>query len=265
METQIIMQNDAPLITSRNTVLLPDGAYLFQDDLVVNGAIAATVITCTAWLLELYKLQAGDLYFLSAGERIYPPAKSFGVLYPPFTLSQPCFDNAKARFIGIAATSGLPPEFTKVPIMFETTFIGPPSDTAQVTDILNSGTNCRSVEFNPKSSILSIKAKRLIDANHLIHPSIARIASRLGVTPEHLSRQFKRDFQMTPSAYLRQLRVADAPLKLARGEEIVNVAFDVGYNDLSRFYKQFRKTTRTSPGICKELMRPVSATRSKNK
>jgi AraC-like DNA-binding protein len=259
------MENDTFLIKSRNTVLLPDGAYLFQDDLVVNGIITATVITCTAWLLELYELQAGDLYFLSAGERICPPAKSFGVLYPPFTISQPCFDNAKAHFIGIAATSGLPPEFTKVPLIFETAFIGPPSDTAQVTDILKTSTNRRPVEINSKSSMLSIKAKRLIDANHLIHPSIARIAARLGVTPEHLSRQFKHDFKMTPSAYLRQLRVADAPLKLARGEEIVKVAFDVGYNDLSRFYKQFRKTTRTSPGICKELMRPVSAARSKNK
>jgi AraC-like DNA-binding protein len=259
------MQNDNLLIEPRNSVLLPDGAYLFQDDLEVNGAISAIVITCTAWLLELYELQAGDLYFLSAEERIYPQAKSFGVLYPPFTISQPCFDNAKARFSGIAATSGLPPEFAKEPLIFETAFIRPPSDTAQVTDILKSGTNYRSVEFNPKSSMLSIKAKRLIDANHLIHPSIARIAARLGVTPEHLSRQFKHDFKMTPSAYLRQLRVADAPLKLARGEEIVDVAFDVGYNDLSRFYKQFRKTTRTSPGICKELMRPVRAARSKNK
>ncbi|MGH9908785.1 MAG: helix-turn-helix domain-containing protein, partial [Pyrinomonadaceae bacterium] len=66
----------------------------------------------------------------------------------------------------------------------------------------------------------------------------------------------KRDFEMSPNAYLRQLRVADVPLLLARGEEIVNVSLDVGYNDLSRFYKQFRKTTKTSPGVCRTIMRP---------
>jgi AraC-like DNA-binding protein len=268
MEIQITMQNnqsDQEQIARRNSLLLPDGSYLFQDNLEVIGTITATVITCTAWLLELYELQAGDLFFLCGDERVYPAAKSFGVLYPPFTISQPCFDYAKAHCFGFVATTGMPSEFTKIPVIFETAFFGPPSGIAQVTDILRLSTRRRSVEINPKSSVLSIKAKRLIDANHLFHPSIARIAARLGVTPEHLSRQFKRDFKMTPSAYLRQLRVADAPLKLARGEEIVDVAFDVGYNDLSRFYKQFRKTTRTSPGICKELMRPIRVSPFKNK
>jgi AraC-like DNA-binding protein len=95
----------------------------------------------------------------------------------------------------------------------------------------------------------------LIDENYLAYPSMARIAKRLGVTHEHLSRQFKRDFTMSPSAYFRQLRVADVPLRLARGEEIIQVSQEVGYNDLSRFYKQFRKTTNTSPGACKTIMR----------
>jgi AraC-like DNA-binding protein len=60
---------------------------------------------------------------------------------------------------------------------------------------------------------------------------------------------------MNPSSYLRQLRVADAPLRLAQGEEIINVSHDMGYNDLSRFYKQFRQTTETSPGACKAILR----------
>jgi len=30
---------------------------------------------------------------------------------------------------------------------------------------------------------------------------------------------------------------------------------DVGYNDLSRFYKQFRKKTQTSPGECRETLK----------
>jgi AraC-like DNA-binding protein len=107
--------------------------------------------------------------------------------------------------------------------------------------------------------LLSLKAKRLIDENYLSFPSIARVAGRLGVTHEHLSRQFKRDFEISPGAYLHQLRLADAPLRLARGEEIINVSQDVGYNDLSRFYKQFRKTTKTSPGVCQALMKPNRA------
>ena len=131
-----------------------------------------------------------------------------------------------------------------------------PTGVAHVWEIVRTGENLQSVELNPKPSLLSLKAKKLIDGNYLSYPSIARIARRLGITHAHLSRQFKRDFMISPTGYLHQLRLADAPLKLAKGEEIINVSQDVGYNDLSRFYKQFRKTTRTSPGVCQTMMKP---------
>ena len=91
--------------------------------------------------------------------------------------------------------------------------------------------------------------------NYLVYPSIARIADRLKVSHEHLSRQFKKDYALTPSAYLHKLRVAEATFRLALGEEIVDISLDVGYNDLSRFYKQFRKATRTSPAVCRKQVR----------
>jgi AraC-like DNA-binding protein len=50
------------------------------------------------------------------------------------------------------------------------------------------------------------------------------------------------------------LRVADATFRLSKGEPIIEISQDVGYNDLSRFYKQFRKSTNTSPGACRDTM-----------
>jgi AraC-like DNA-binding protein len=248
---------DGGLLARRQTNFLPDGAYLFEDKLEVKGALTARVITCAAWLLELYELRSGELFFISGEAHVRPHTKSFGVFYPPFTISQPCFRNARGRLIGIAATAPLPGELMTVPVVFETNLTGQPSSAAQIIEIVAAGKSRQSIELNPKPSLLSLKAKKLIDANYLVYPSIARVAARLGVTHEHLSRQFKRDFQLSPSNYLRQLRVADAPLRLARGEEIINVSQDVGYNDLSRFYKQFRQTTNTSPGACKTIMRPT--------
>ncbi|HYN26081.1 MAG TPA: AraC family transcriptional regulator, partial [Pyrinomonadaceae bacterium] len=204
-------------------------------------------------------LKAGDVFFISGTREVRATAKSFGVLYPPFTISQPSVENAKGRLVGVAATESLPTGFTEVPTMFETMCTELPTGVAQVLEIVRLGENHQSVELNPKPSLLSVKAKRLIDENYLSYPFISRIAQRLGVTHEHLSRQFKRDFEISPSVYLHQLRLADAPLKLAKGEEIINVSQDIGYNDLSRFYKQFRKTTKTSPGVCQTLMKPNHA------
>ena len=91
---------------------------------------------------------------------------------------------------------------------------------------------------------------RIISAIHQSRALLSEWVSRMNIFPA------KRDFEMSPSTYLHQLRLADAPLKLAKGEEIINVSQDIGYNDLSRFYKQFRKTTKTSPGVCQTLMKP---------
>ena len=240
----------------RRTELLPDGSYLFEDELEVGGVVAATVITCAAWLLELHELRTGEIFFISGKKQIRPKTRRFGVFYPPFSITQLTFNNPKGRLVGVAASASLPTEFKSMPIVFEAASIKAPASGAQVVEILTSGDNRQPIDLNPDASVLSLKAKRLIDQNHLAYPSIARIAERLGVSHAHLSRQFKSDFGMSPSDYFRKLRVADAPLRLARGEEIVNVSQDVGYNDLSRFYKQFRKTTNTSPGACKTMLRP---------
>ena len=236
------------------TEFLSDGAYLFQDELS-GGILDATVITCAAWLLEIYELNSGNAAFVVGTEKVRPSSNCFGVFYAPFSLTRPCFENPQGRLIGIAARTDLPSELLSPPLIFDTPFSSPGSATEAIS-LVRSGTKHLSIDPCPAASLLSRKAKRLIDENYLAYPSIARIAQRVGVSHAHLSRQFKSDFGMSPSEYLRRLRVADAPLRLARGEEIINVSLDVGYNDLSRFYKQFRKTTNTSPGTCKTLLRP---------
>ncbi len=247
---------DGGRIARRTTELLPDGVYVFADELAFAGVLSTKVLTCAAWLLELYDLHAGELYFISGDAHVRPRTNRFGVFYPPFTISQPCFNNTKGHLIGIAALKSLPAELLISPRVFDTTCSTSPTSTAQVIEILRAGTHPQAIDMNPHPSPLARKTKKLIDENYLVYPAIARIAARLGVTHAHLTRQFKLAFGMSPSAYLRQLRVADVPLRLAQGEAIINVSHAVGYNDLSRFYQQFSQTTKTSPGVCRTMMKP---------
>jgi len=257
------------LFARRRAEVLPDGSYLFEDELELGGLVTTTIITCAAWLLELYDLRSGEVFFTSGRKHVCPNTKRFGVLYPPYSIIQLSFRDLNSRLLGIASDLPLPEEFRIAPIVFE---IGhtqtnsllygegrhtskAPDSSVEAVAILAAARERQSIDFNPEASRLSREAKQLIDDNYLAHPSIARIAKRLGVSHPHLSRQFKSDFGMAPSDYLRKLRVADAPLRLARGEQIIEVSEDMGYNDLSRFYKQFRKTTNTSPGVCKTMLR----------
>ena len=243
------------VMARRSAELLPDGSYLFADELEVSGLVTTTIITCAAWLLEFYELRSGEVFFTSGQKRVCPNTKRFGVFYPPFSITQVSLNNLRGKLLGVASDETLPAKLAAPSIMFETGAIKTPASGKEAIAILMAAINCQAIGINPEASALVLKAKRLIDENYLANPSIARIAKRLGVSHPHLSRQFKSDFGMSPSNYLRNLRVADAPLHLARGEQIINVSGDVGYNDLSRFYKQFRKTTNTSPGACKTMLR----------
>lgn len=241
--------------SQRKIERLPDGSYLIEDEIKIEGEGEYAFVSGAGWLLELFDLESGEFFFLRNGEEVRPRGKRFGVFYTPFSIMRSRFKNMKGSWRGIGGVEPLNKKFMTSPFIFETNFNEPLTGIAQLENFLDSVSKRQSIEMNPNASLLSLKAKKLIDDNYLIYPSISRIAARLKVTHEHLSRQFKRDFLMSPNAYLHQVRVADATFRLSKGEDIINISMDVGYNDLSRFYKQFRKTTTYSPGSCRETMK----------
>jgi methylphosphotriester-DNA--protein-cysteine methyltransferase len=68
------------------------------------------------------------------------------------------------------------------------------------------------------------------------------------VSPALLSRTFKGDYGVPPVHYRHQVRIVDALTRLAGGDVPADVFQDVGFNDLSRFYKIFRKLACAAPG-----------------
>jgi AraC-like DNA-binding protein len=232
-----------------------DGLFFFSDPIEIPGEGSSFFVFGRAWLLEILDLDAGEYFFESDGREIRPKRGRFGVYYPPFTMVRGSARDIKGVVRGVGAVTAPPKGLPGVPVIFETNFEGPFTDSAQAVDVFRAASEIQSIEFNSKASLLSSKAKKLIDENYQVYPSIARIAARLGVSHEHLSRQFKRDYGMSPSGYLHRLRVAEATHKLSGSEEIIDISMEVGYNDLSRFYKQFRKATKSSPGDCRVIMR----------
>ena len=234
---------------------LPDGDYAISDSFEIEGEGSSYFIFGRGWLLEIVDITHGDYCFYSDEKKVRPDFRPFAAFYPTFTMVKPFAKNVKGTVNGVGSVHWVP-QLPPTPMVFRTDFRGPFQSVDEAVQVLATRKQEQSIEVNTKPSLLSMKTKSLIDKNFLIYPSIARIAQRLNVSHEHLSRQFKRDFGLSPSTYLHQLRISEATLRLSSGEEeIIDISAEVGYNDLSRFYKQFKKTTQTSPAICRQILR----------
>jgi len=233
--------------------ILDDGGYAISGRFDIPGEGESNFVFARGWLVEIVEVEQGEYRFISDGKEVSAARRRFGVFYPPFSLIRTFVKDAKGIVRGVGAVER-PAQLPTTPFIFETDFDSDFTAISEASEVLASARRRRSIEVNTSPSLISIKAKRLIDENYLIYPSISRIAARMKVSPEHLSRQFKRDLGISPSSYLHQLRVADATFRLSVGEEIIDISHEVGYNDLSRFYKQFRKSTRSSPAACRKIL-----------
>ncbi len=79
--------------------------------------------------------------------------------------------------------------------------------------------------------------------------TLSGVAKAHFVSPEHLSRTFKRETEFGFNEYLTiiRLRYAEGRLKNRKGESISKIAYDSGFNDSNYFSDKFKKTYGVSP------------------
>ena len=70
------------------------------------------------------------------------------------------------------------------------------------------------------------------------HPSLARLAERVGGSPYHLQRNFKRLVGVSPREYAEACRLNKVRRGLQRGGGVTTAMVDAGYGSSSRFYER---------------------------
>ena len=79
--------------------------------------------------------------------------------------------------------------------------------------------------------------------------SLARLASRLGGSPYHVQRSFKRIVGVTPREYAEACRLSKVKHGLRDGAPVTQAIFDAGYGSSSRFYGGAAQKLAMQPAI----------------
>jgi AraC family transcriptional regulator of adaptative response/methylated-DNA-[protein]-cysteine methyltransferase len=70
------------------------------------------------------------------------------------------------------------------------------------------------------------------------HPSLATLAARIGGSPYHLQRNFRRLVGVTPREYADACRLRKVKRRLRGGADVTGALFEAGYGSSSRFYER---------------------------
>jgi AraC-like DNA-binding protein len=97
-------------------------------------------------------------------------------------------------------------------------------------------------------------AAPLVRARAALHAAIGTpapvraAAAAAGMAPETLARRFADAYRITPKQYCHRARLFDAAILLFDGASVLDAALRAGFNDLTRFYTQFRRLLGGTPG-----------------
>jgi AraC-like DNA-binding protein len=84
-----------------------------------------------------------------------------------------------------------------------------------------------------------------------------RVAAQQASSPFHFLRVFRRVLGVTPHQYLLRVRLRHAARLLAQGPDraVTDVAYDVGFADLSNFTRSFHRAAGVSPRAFRDAAR----------
>ena len=94
----------------------------------------------------------------------------------------------------------------------------------------------------------AVEAALWLEANAHREIELEDAARQAGVSPFHFLRLFSGVLGVTPHQYLVRSRLRRAARQLADDDKpVTDVAYDVGFNDLSNFVRTFHRAAGVSP------------------
>lgn len=213
----------------------------------VNGQETGYDATGNYWVIGYVKVLSGQLWFLRDGKKIIPSTNDFIMAMPPDSVVSAALKDAKTINCAVFSKSPMPKGFPNEPVIFS---ISEPALFRSLQDIegtLKSASDFQFIQRTAKPNIKSLRLMKYFSDHFQEGTSLPDLAKKFGLAPSVLSRTFRRDWGKPPIHFRNYLRILDSFRHLAAETAVTEVAFEVGFNDLSRFMKQFKGTVGHTP------------------
>jgi AraC-like DNA-binding protein len=111
-----------------------------------------------------------------------------------------------------------------------------------------SGRRTTSLTASPRDRRRAVETALWIDANSHEQINLEDAAAQTGISPYHFLRLFSNVVGVTPHQYLVRSRLRHAARRLTDDDSaITEIAYDVGFGDLSNFVRTFHRAAGASP------------------
>jgi AraC-like DNA-binding protein len=112
------------------------------------------------------------------------------------------------------------------------------------------------LEVTARDRRRAVETALWIDANSQRDINLDAAASQTGISPFHFLRLFANVLGVTPHQYLVRSRLRHAARLLADEDgSVTDIAYDVGFGDLSNFVRTFHRAAGISPRAFREASR----------
>jgi AraC-like DNA-binding protein len=231
-------------IRRRGGIVLERSLYVAGGTVMLRqrftGDDTRVLITHDAALRSLVEVRRGRVVMPLAGGDVIAPSR-FVLAVPPRSIVPIRFEHAEVVSDGGCATRAL--DEHAVPV------IEAVASWRGAREALTSG--------GPVVAALDADAgvaSSLVRGRAALHTAIGEpapvrvAAAAAGLAPETLVRQFSAAYRITPKQYCQRARLFDAAVLLFEGVSVLDAALRAGFNDLTRFYVQFRRLLGGTPG-----------------
>lgn len=105
---------------------------------------------------------------------------------------------------------------------------------------------CKPTQISEQAQYV-LRARQLLDnADGVV--TLAQLSKRVGLSPFHLQRLFKRATGLSPREYQSARRMQHVKTQLRKGEDVTTALYDAGFSSPSRLYENSTQQLGMTPG-----------------